>query len=333
MATDNIALEELANREYQWGFVTDIEAERCPAPQRGNRPPDLCQEGKPAFMLDWRLKAFRHWQTMAEPRWWPNLAYPPIDYQNVVYYSAPKQKPKLESLDQVDPELRRTFEKLGISLDEQKTAQRGSRRCCLRQCVRRDHLREELAKLGIVFCSFSEAVKHHPELVRKYLGSVVPYNDNYFATLNSAVFSDGSFVYIPKACAARWSCRLFPHQRSRHRPVRAHPDRRRGRRLRELPRRLHRSDARRKPAARAVVELVCVGAGAQIKYSTVQNWYPGDRTARVVSTTSSPARRLPGPNAARSAGRRSRPARQSPGNTPAASCKATARSASFTRWP
>src|SRR5712671_6563409 len=192
MTTENIVLEELANREYEWGFVTDIESEAVP---RGLSEETVrlisAKKGEPAFMLEWRLKAFRHWQTMQEPRWWPNLSYPPIDYQNVVYYSAPKQKPKLESLDQVDPELRRTFAKLGISLDEQKRLSGVAVDAVFDSVSVATTYREELAKLGIVFCSFSEAVKHHPDLVKKYLGSVVPYNDNYFATLNSAVFSDG----------------------------------------------------------------------------------------------------------------------------------------------
>src|ERR1043166_4415650 len=198
MSTDNTLLEEVAEREYKWGFVTDIEAESVPkgVSEKIVRTISAKKE-EPPFMLDWRLKAFRHWQTMEEPRWWPNLHFPPIDYQNTIYYSAPKQKPKLTSLDEVDPELRRTFEKLGISLDEQKRLSGVAVDAVFDSISVATTYREELAKLGIIFCSFSEAAKHHPELVKKYLGSVVPYSDNYFATLNSAVFSDGSFVYIP----------------------------------------------------------------------------------------------------------------------------------------
>src|SRR5260370_20801221 len=163
MHPDNIAREERANREYQGGFVTDIEAEAVP---RGLSEDTVrlisIKKGEPAFMLDWRLKAFRHWQTMHEPRWWPNLSYPPIDYQNVVYYSAPQQKPKLESLDQVDPELRRTLEKLGISLDEQKRMSGVAVDAVFDSVSVATTYREELAKLGIVFCSFSESRRHHP---------------------------------------------------------------------------------------------------------------------------------------------------------------------------
>src|SRR5262249_32933121 len=146
---------------------------------------------------EWRLKAYRHWLTMAEPKW-PNVHYPPIDYQDIIYYSAPKPKKKLNSLDEVDPELRKTFEKLGISLEEQKRLSGVAVDAVFDSVSVATTFKDKLAQLGIVFCSFSEAVQHHPELVQKYLGSVVPHNDNFFAALNSAVFSDGSFCYIPK---------------------------------------------------------------------------------------------------------------------------------------
>jgi Fe-S cluster assembly protein SufB len=282
MTTDNVALEELANREYEWGFVTDIESESVP---RGLSEETVrlisAKKGEPAFMLDWRLKAFRHWQTMQEPRWWPNLSFPPIDYQNVVYYSAPKQKPKLESLDQVDPELRRTFEKLGISLEEQKRLSGVAVDAVFDSVSVATTYREELAKLGIVFCSFSEAVKHHPDLVKKYLGSVVPYNDNYFATLNSAVFSDGSFVYIPRGVRC-------PMELSTYFRINAKDTGQFERTLIVVEEGGYVSylegctapmrDENQLHAA--VVELVCIGEGSQIKYSTVQNWYPGDKDGK-----------------------------------------------------
>src|SRR6266571_3511244 len=161
MTTATSTIQELANREYKYGFVTEVE-------------------------------------TDTEPRWWPNIRFAPIDYQDIVYYSAPKPKKKLTSLDEVDPELRETFEKLGISLDEQKRLSGVAVDAVFDSVSVATTFKEQLGKLGIIFCSFSDAVQNHPELVRKYLGSVVPYSDNFFATLNSAVFSDGSFCYIPK---------------------------------------------------------------------------------------------------------------------------------------
>jgi Fe-S cluster assembly protein SufB len=282
MTTENLALEELANREYEWGFITDIEAETVPKGLSEETVRLISEKkGEPAFMLDWRLKAFRHWLTMDEPRWWPNLSFPRIDYQNVVYYSAPKQKPKLESLDQVDPELRRTFEKLGISLDEQKRLSGVAVDAVFDSVSVATTYREELAKLGIVFCSFSEAVLHHPELVKKYLGSVVPYNDNFFATLNSAVFSDGSFVYIPKGVRC-------PMELSTYFRINAKDTGQFERTLIVVEEGAYVSylegctapmrDENQLHAA--VVELVCVGEGSQIKYSTVQNWYPGDKDGK-----------------------------------------------------
>src|SRR5580704_7165914 len=199
MSTATTEIQELANREYKYGFVTDVETDSV--------PPGLSEDvirtisakkNEPPFMLDWRLKAFRHWQTMKEPRWWPNLRFPAVHYNDIVYYSAPKQKKQLTSLDEVDPEMRKTFEKLGISLEEQKRMSGVAVDAVFDSVSVATTFRVKLAELGIIFCSFSEAVLHHPELVKKYLGSVVPSNDNFFAALNSAVFSDGSFCYIPK---------------------------------------------------------------------------------------------------------------------------------------
>ncbi|MCA1705694.1 MAG: Fe-S cluster assembly protein SufB, partial [Actinobacteria bacterium] len=199
MSTATETIEQLANQEYKWGFISDIESETVP---RGLSEDVVrlisAKKREPEWLLEWRLKAYRHWLTMDEPRWWPNLQYAAIDYNDMIYYSAPKPTKKLQSLDEVDPELRRTFEKLGISLDEQKRLTGVAVDAVFDSVSVVTTFKEKLSELGIVFCSFSEAVHNHPELVKKYLGSVVPYNDNFYATLNSAVFSDGSFVYIPK---------------------------------------------------------------------------------------------------------------------------------------
>src|SRR4051812_35250401 len=197
MPTETTEIETLANREYKWGFVTDIEAESA--------PPGLNEEivrfishkkGEPQWMLDWRLNAYRHWLKMEEPHDWPKLKYPPIDYQSASYYSAPK--PKKTSLEEVDPELLATYEKLGIPLAERALLAGVAVDAVFDSVSVATTFKDKLAEQGIIFCSMSEAVREHPELVRKYLGSVVPYSDNFYATLNSAVFSDGSFVYIPK---------------------------------------------------------------------------------------------------------------------------------------
>ncbi|HSD11524.1 MAG TPA: Fe-S cluster assembly protein SufB, partial [Candidatus Binatia bacterium] len=195
-------LADLAGREYQWGFVTEIEADVAP---RGLSEEIIrlisTKKKEPEFMLEWRLKAFRHWQKLehgaGEPKW-ANIHHTPIDYQDIIYYSAPKPKKQLGSLDEVDPELRRTFEKLGIPLDEQKLLSGVAVDAVFDSVSVATTFKEKLAEKGVIFCSFSEAVKNHPELVQKYLGSVVPYTDNFYATLNSAVFSDGSFCYVPK---------------------------------------------------------------------------------------------------------------------------------------
>ncbi|GAG47193.1 unnamed protein product, partial [marine sediment metagenome] len=201
VASENADLKELADREYQYGFVTDIEAESI--------PPGLSEDvvrlisakkNEPEWLLEFRLKALRRFFEMLEHETeptWANIHYPKIDYQDIIYYSAPKQQ-KIESLDEVDPELLRTYEKLGISLSEQKRLQGIAVDAVFDSVSVATTFKEELEKHGIIFCSFSEAVQRCPEIVRKYLGSVVPYSDNFFATLNSAVFTDGSFAYIPK---------------------------------------------------------------------------------------------------------------------------------------
>src|SRR6516164_1017053 len=281
MPTATSAIQELANREYKHGFVTEIEADTVP---RGLNEDVIrlisAKKNEPDFMLQWRLKAYRHWQTMQEPRWWPNLRIGPIDYQDIVYYSAPKPKKKLSSLDEVDPELRQTFEKLGISLDEQKRLSGVAVDAVFDSVSVATTFKEKLAQLGIIFCSFSEAVQNHPDLVQKYLGSVVPYNDNFFAALNSAVFSDGSFCYIPKGVRC-------PMELSTYFRINAAETGQFERTLIIAEESAYVSylegctapirDTNQLHAA--VVELVAV-ENAEIKYSTVQNWYPGDKQGR-----------------------------------------------------
>jgi len=277
-STDSIA--DLANREYKYGFVTDIESESTP---RGLTEETIraisSKKKEPEFMLAWRLKAFRHWLTMSEPRW-PNVHYPPIDYQNIIYYSAPKQNPKLESLDQVDAELLRTFEKLGISLEEQKRLSGVAVDAVFDSVSVATTFKEKLFELGIIFCSFSEAVQSHPDLVEKHLGSVVPYTDNFFASLNSAVFSDGSFCYIPKGvrCPMELSTYFRINAADTGQFERTLIVAEEGSYVSYLegctaPRR----DTNQLHAA--VVELIALD-NAQIKYSTVQNWYPGDKDGK-----------------------------------------------------
>ena len=193
------AIESLVNREYPYGFVTDVETDTIP---RGLNEDVIrlisSKKNEPAFMLEWRLKAYRRWLTMKEPHW-GNLHYPPIDYQNIIYYSAPKSVKPLQSLDEVDPELLRTYEKLGISLTEQKKLAGVAVDAMFDSVSVGTTMKEELSKYGIIFCSFGEAVQNHPELIEKYLGTVVPHSDNFYAALNSAVFSDGSFAMSQRA--------------------------------------------------------------------------------------------------------------------------------------
>ena len=213
-------VEQLVNREYKYGFVTDIEADSLP---RGLNEDIVRQisakKQEPAFMLEWRLKAYRRWLEMKEPHHWANITYPVLDYQDVIYYSAPKTKKPLGSLDEVDPELLKTYEKLGISLTEQKRMSGVAVDAIFDSVSVGTTFKETLAKQGVIFCSFSEAVREHPELVRKYLGSVVPFNDNFFAALNSAVFSDGSFVYVPKGVRCPMELDLLPDEYGGCRPV------------------------------------------------------------------------------------------------------------------
>jgi Fe-S cluster assembly protein SufB len=276
----NTTIEQIANQDYKYGFVTDIEADQVP-PGLNEDIVRLISEkkGEPEWLLEWRLKSFRHWLTMTEPTW-ANVKYGPIDYQGIRYYSAPKTKKKLDSIDEVDPELRRTFEKLGISLEEQKRLSGVAVDAVFDSVSVATTFRAELAKVGIIFCSFSEAVKNHPELVRKYLGSVVPYTDNFFATLNSAVFSDGSFCYIPKGvrCPMELSTYFRINSAGTGQFERTLIVADEGATVSYLegctaPMR----DENQLHAA--VVELVALD-NASIKYSTVQNWYPGDKEGK-----------------------------------------------------
>jgi Fe-S cluster assembly protein SufB len=280
MTTATRTIEELANREYRYGFVTDVEAETVP---RGLNEEivRLISEKKrePAWLLEWRLKAYRTWLTMTEPTW-QNVHYPAIDYQDIIYYSAPKKNPTLNSLDEVDPEIRATFEKLGIPLKEQKLLAGVAVDAVFDSVSVATTFRTKLAELGIIFCSFSEAVQEHPDLVRKYLGTVVPYSDNFFATLNSAVFSDGSFAYIPKGvrCPMELSTYFRINARNTGQFERTLIIADEGAHVSYLegctaPMR----DENQLHAA--VVELVALD-GATIKYSTIQNWYPGDKQGK-----------------------------------------------------
>jgi Fe-S cluster assembly protein SufB len=281
MSTQEKTLESIANQEYKYGFITDIEADSV--------PPGLSEDvirvisakkNEPEFMLEWRLKAYRHWLTMKEPTW-SNVHYPAIDYQDMVYYSAPKTKkdgPK--SLDEVDPELLATYEKLGIPLKERELLAGVAVDAVFDSVSVATTFKGKLADLGIIFCSFSEAVHEHPELVKKYLGSVVPYTDNFFATLNSAVFSDGSFCYVPKGVRC-------PMELSTYFRINAKDTGQFERTLIVADEGAHVSylegctapmrDTNQLHAA--VVELVALD-NAQIKYSTVQNWYPGDKEGK-----------------------------------------------------
>jgi len=270
---------------YKYGFVTDIESEKPPKGLDESTVRYIsAKKGEPEWLLEWRLEALRRWFTMQEPTW-ARVDYPKIDYQDLYYYSAPKAKPSLKSLDEVDPELLKTYAKLGIPLIEQEMLAGVERPRVAVDAVFDSvsvatTFKAELAKAGVIFCSFSEAVREHPELVRKYLGSVVPSTDNYFATLNSAVFSDGSFVYIPPGvrCPMELSTYFRINEKNTGQFERTLIIADKGSYVSYLegctaPQR----DENQLHAA--VVELVALD-DAEIKYSTVQNWYPGDSNGK-----------------------------------------------------
>ena len=281
MSTENNSIEQLANKEYKWGFVTDIESDTAP---KGLNEEIIrfisLKKNEPSWLLEWRLKAYRHWLTMKEPRW-PNVRYSPIDYQEIIYYSAPKQKDRPKSLSEVDPELVRTYEKLGISLQEQERLSGVAVDAVFDSVSVATTFKEKLKEMGVIFSSFSEGVREHPDLVRQYLGSVVPYTDNFFAALNSAVFTDGSFCYIPKGVHC-------PMELSTYFRINAANTGQFERTLIVAEEKSYVSylegctapmrDTNQLHAA--VVELIAVGDDARIKYSTVQNWYPGDKDGK-----------------------------------------------------
>jgi Fe-S cluster assembly protein SufB len=281
MGTDTRTLEALANREYKWGFVTDIDSDAAP---KGLNEDIIrlisTKKNEPEFMLEWRLKAYVYWSKLekeqAEPKW-ANIKYGPIDYQDIVYYSAPKTKKEgPKSLDEVDPEILRAYEKLGIPLLEQERLAGVAVDAVFDSVSVATTFKDKLAELGIIFCSFSEAVQSYPDLVQKYLGSVVPYTDNFFASLNSAVFTDGSFVYVPKG--VRCPMELLTYFRINAAETG------------QFERTLIIADEgayvsylegctapiRDKNQLHAAVVELITHDNAEIKYSTVQNWYPGD---------------------------------------------------------
>ena len=273
-------LEQLTRQKYKYGFVTEIEEDRVP---RGLSEETVRliseKKGEPRFMLEWRLRAYRHWLGMELPAW-PNVHYPPIDFQDIVYYAAPKPRKQLASLDEVDPELRTAFDKLGIPLVEQQRLAGVAVDAVFDSVSVATTFKKKLADLGIVFCSFSEAVKEHTELVERWLGTVVPYTDNYFAALNSAVFSDGSFAYVPKGVRC-------PMELSTYFRINAQDTGQFERTLIVAEEGAYVSYLEgctapirdKNQLHAAVVELVALD-GAEIKYSTVQNWYPGDAEGR-----------------------------------------------------
>ncbi len=281
MASSKQNIEALIKRDYQAGFVTDVEQESLPPGLNEDVVRALsAKKNEPAFMLAWRLQAYRHWLTMTEPKW-AHVRYAPVDYQAISYYSAPKSKKDApKSLDEVDPKLLETYEKLGIPLKERELLAGVAVDAVFDSVSVATTFKDKLAAMGIIFCSFSEAVHNHPELVQKYLGTVVPYTDNFFATLNSAVFSDGSFVYVPKGVRC-------PMELSTYFRINAS-------KTGQFERTLIIADEGatvsylegctapmrdENQLHAAVVELVAL-KGATIKYSTVQNWYPGDVEGR-----------------------------------------------------
>lgn len=270
-------IDEVTQSEYKYGFVTDIETETA---AKGLTEDTIrfisAKKNEPEWLLESRLEAFRHWQTLEEPKW-AHVKYPPIDFQDIIYYAAPKPKKELESLDQVDPELIDTFNKLGISLEEQKRLSGVAVDAVVDSVSVKTTFQDTLAKHGIIFCSFSEAVQNHPELVKKYVGSVVPYTDNFYAALNSAVFSDGSFCYIPKGVRC-------PLELSTYFRINAAN-------TGQFERTLIVAEAgsyvsymegctapqRDENQLHAAIVEIIAEEDAEVKYSTVQNWYPGDK--------------------------------------------------------
>lgn len=280
MPDNDLILEEITSSEYKYGFVTDIEQETAPKGLNEDIVRFIsAKKQEPEWMLEWRLRAFKEWLKMTEPTW-PNVHYPTIDFQDIIYYAAPKPKQQLDSLDEVDPEILKTFEKLGISLDEQKRLSGVAVDVVMDSVSVKTTFQATLKEKGIIFCSMSEAVREHPDLVRQYIGSVVSYKDNFYAALNSAVFSDGSFCYIPKGvrCPMELSTYFRINAANTGQFERTLVIAEEGSYVSYLegctaPMR----DENQLHAA--VVELVAM-ENAEIKYSTVQNWYPGDKEGK-----------------------------------------------------
>ena len=280
MSNDDQILEEFTSKEYEFGWTVDLEADEAPKGLNEDIVRFIsAKKEEPEWLLKWRLDAFRAWQKMVEPQW-PNVSYPEIDYQDLIYYSAPKQSAKPKSLEEVDPELLATFEKLGISLTEQKRLTGVAVDAVIDSVSVATTFKDTLAEMGIIFCSFSEAVKEHPELIKKHMGSVVPVSDNYFAALNSAVFSDGSFCYIPKGVRC-------PMELSTYFRINAAN-------TGQFERTLIVADEgsyvsylegctapqRDENQLHAAVVEIKAAKDAVVKYSTVQNWYPGDKDGK-----------------------------------------------------
>ncbi len=280
MSKDLELLEELTTSEYKYGFYTDIEADEIPAGLNEDVIRLLsAKKNEPEWMLEYRLSAFRVWQTMTEPTW-PNVSYKPVDLQSIKYYSAPKQQKVINSLDEIDPELRRTFERLGISLKEQERLSGVAVDAVIDSVSVATTFKAKLGELGIIFCSISEAIHEHPELIKKYLGSVVPVKDNFYSALNSAVFSDGSFCYIPKGVRC-------PMELSTYFRINAAG-------TGQFERTLIVADEgsyvsylegctapmRDENQLHAAVVEIFAHERAEVKYSTVQNWYPGDKDGK-----------------------------------------------------
>lgn len=280
MEENNSILDEVTGGEYKYGFVTDIDTETIP---KGLSEEVVrlisAKKGEPGWMTDYRIAAYRHWRTLTMPRW-PHLDLPDIDFEDIIYYAAPKKKPQLASMDEVDPELRATFDKLGVPLEEQMALAGVAVDAVMDSVSVKTTFRDTLAEKGIVFCSFSEALKDHPDLVRKYMGSVVPYTDNFFAALNAAVFSDGSFCYIPKGVRC-------PMELSTYFRINAAGTGQFERTLIVADEGAYVSymegctaPMRDENQLHAAVVEIVVMKDAEVKYSTVQNWYPGDREGR-----------------------------------------------------
>lgn len=280
MSKDEQILEEFTSKEYEHGWTVDLEADEAPKGLNEDIVRFIsAKKNEPDWMLEWRLKAFEKWLTMTEPEW-PNVHYPKMDYQDLIYYSAPKKQKKLNSLDEVDPELRATFEKLGIPLVEQMKLTGVAVDAVIDSVSVATTFKDKLGELGIIFCSFSEAVQDHPELVKQYMGSVVPVGDNYFAALNSAVFSDGSFCYIPKGVRC-------PMELSTYFRINAAN-------TGQFERTLIIADEgsyvsylegctapqRDENQLHAAIVEIYAHKKAEVKYSTVQNWYPGDKNGK-----------------------------------------------------